>query len=186
MGNPKQRFKSFYQMYFNSIVRFSTCYLDDNSEGEDIAQETFLKVYERWNTIETEEQMRSYLYITARNLCLDRLRHQNVKEEYQQQTIQGYNTHDNKEEETFLSEVTYQETLRQLYNAINELPSQTRRIILLGLKSKSNMEIAQELDISINTVKSLKKSAYKTLRDKVDKSILSENAFGMLVLLISI
>jgi RNA polymerase sigma-70 factor (ECF subfamily) len=186
MGTPKQSFKSFYQMYFNSIIRFAMYYLEDNSEGEDVAQETFLKVYERWDTIGTEQQMRSYLYITAKNLCFDRLRHQNVKEEYRQQTVQNYHTAEKEDDdEKFLSEVTYQETLRQLYKAINGLAPQTKRIILMGLKGKSNGEIAQELEISINTVKSLKKSAYKTLRNNVDKSILTENAFAVLLMFVT-
>jgi RNA polymerase sigma-70 factor (ECF subfamily) len=173
-------------MYFNGIIRFATYYVDDRHEGEDIAQETFLKIYERWNEIETEQQMRSYLYTTARNLCLDRLRHQNVKEEYLQQTVQNYHTGNKEEEdEKFLSEVTYQETLRQLYTAIDGLAPQTRRIILMGLKGKSNIEIAEELEISINTVKSLKKSAYKALRNNVDKSILTENAFAALLMFVS-
>jgi len=173
-------------MYYSSIIRFTTYYLDDVSEGEDIAQETFLKVYEKWDEVNTEEQIRSYLYITAKNLCIDRIRHQNVKDDYQELHIKENKINDEYEEEAFLSEVTYQETLRELYKAIEGLPPQTKRIILLGLKGKSNNEIAEELNISINTVKSLKKNAYKSLRNNVSKSLLSENAFAMLLLFMPI
>lgn len=173
-------------MYYKSIIRFAEYYLNDEHEGEDIAQETFLKVYEKWKDIETEEQVRSYLYITAKNLCIDRLRHQNVKEDFMELSIKENKINGIDEEESFLSEVTYQETLRQLYKAIDELPPQTKRIILLGLKGKSNNEVAEELNISVNTVKGLKKSAYKTLRNNVDKSLLSENAFAMLLLFMPI
>ena len=62
-------------------------------------------------------------------------------------------------------EVTYQETLRVLYNAIDKLPPQTKEIILIGLDGKDNNEIAATLNISVNTVKTLKKNAYKTLRE---------------------
>lgn len=185
METPKQSFKSFYKMYFSGIVRFAVYYLEDEHEGEDIAQETFLKIYEKWDVTNSEEQMRSYLYITARNLCFDKLRHQNVAEEYSQQIIAEKEIK-NEEEESFLSEVTYQEVFRQLYNAISELPPQTQRIILLGLKGKSNIEISEELNISVNTVKTLKRNAYKSLRNNVDKSLISENVFSMLLMFISI
>lgn len=39
-----------------------------------------------------------------------------------------------------------------------------KKIILLNLQGKNNNEVAEELNISVNTVKSLKKSAYMTLR----------------------
>lgn len=169
-------------MYYNSIIRFAVYYLEDEHEGEDIAQETFLKVYEKWDEITTEEQMRSYLYITAKNLCIDRIRHQNVKDDYQNQRIKENKISNEGEEEAFLSEVTYQETLRQLYRAIDELPPQTKRVIMLSLEGKSNSEIAESLNISVNTVKSLKKTAYKSLRSGVDKSLLTENAFALLIM----
>lgn len=183
METHKHSFKSFYKMYFNSIVQFAIYYLENEDEGEDIAQETFLKIYEKWDMINSEEQMRSYLYITAKNLCFDKLRHQNVKEGYSQQ-IAIENKMSNEEEESFLSEVTYQETFRQLYKAIGELPPRAQRIILLGLKGKSNIEISEELNISVNTVKTLKKNAYKSLRN--NKSLISENAFGLLLIFVSI
>lgn len=169
-------------MYYNSIIRFAAYYLDSEHEAEDIAQETFLKVYEKWDEVDTEEQIRSYLYITAKNFCIDHLRHRNVKEDYQELRIKENKISNEDDEEFFLSEVTYQETLRQLYNAIEQLPPQTKRIIQLGLKGKSNNEISEELNISVNTIKTLKKSAYKSLRSNVDQSLLSENVFAMLLM----
>lgn len=67
--------------------------------------------------------------------------------------------------ENFLHEITYQETLRLLYKAILELSPQTREVILQGLEGKNNNEIAATLNISVNTVKTLKKGVYKKLRD---------------------
>ena len=72
----------------------------------------------------------------------------------------------------FLHEITYQETLRILHQAIDTLPPQTRKIILLGLNGKNNNEIAEALNISVNTVKSLKKSAYTSLRGQLKDPML--------------
>jgi RNA polymerase sigma-70 factor (ECF subfamily) len=62
--------------------------------------------------------------------------------------------------------------LRILHQAIDTLPPQTRKIILLGLNGKNNNEIAEALNISVNTVKSLKKSAYTSLRGQLKDPML--------------
>lgn len=76
------------------------------------------------------------------------------------------------DEENYLQEVTLRETIRILYDAIDRLPPQSQKIILLNLQGKNNNEVAEELNISVNTVKSLKKSAYMTLRKYVGKEYL--------------
>lgn len=64
-------------------------------------------------------------------------------------------------------EIIYQETLRLLHAAVSQLPKQSRKIILLGLEGKNNQEIAEEMGISINTIKTLKKNAYRFLREEL-------------------
>jgi RNA polymerase sigma-70 factor (ECF subfamily) len=63
--------------------------------------------------------------------------------------------------------VQEEETYRIIYQAIYGLPHQSRKIILLSLKGYKNPEIAGELQVSLNTVKTLKKNAYRELRDKL-------------------
>ena len=90
-----------------------------------------------------------------------------IKQQYQQtQSVSEAKDPD------FLHEITYQETLRILHQAIDTLPPQTRKIILLGLNGKNNNEIAEALNISVNTVKSLKKSAYTSLRGQLKDPML--------------
>lgn len=76
------------------------------------------------------------------------------------------------DDDNYLQEVTLRETIRILYAAIDRLPPQSQKIILLNLQGKNNNEVAEELNISVNTVKSLKKSAYMTLRKYVGKEYL--------------
>ena len=75
------------------------------------------------------------------------------------------------EEDAIARDIT-QDTLRILHQAIDTLPPQTRKIILLGLNGKNNNEIAETLNISVNTVKSLKKSAYTSLREQLKDPML--------------
>ena len=63
--------------------------------------------------------------------------------------------------------------------AIALLPPRTREIIRLNLEGMNNTEVAEELQISVNTVKDLKKSAYVVLRN-----LLSKNYFLILIFLL--
>ena len=67
-----------------------------------------------------------------------------------------------------------------LYKAIDQLPPRAREVILLNLDGKDNNEVAQVLNISLNTVKTLKKTAYTILRD-----LLSKDYYLILLLLLA-
>ena len=57
-----------------------------------------------------------------------------------------------------------EETFRILSEAIEKLPTQMRAIMQLALEGKKNAEIAERLNVSPETVHTLKKVAYKKLR----------------------
>lgn len=116
-------------IFFILVCRFIKRY--SGEEAADIAQEVFVKVYERWGEFETVENVKAFLYIIARNLSLDYLKHKRAE---------------NNEivEQTFLKEVTRQETFRILYNAIDRLPGQTRQFVLLSLEGNSVQEVGDK------------------------------------------
>jgi RNA polymerase sigma-70 factor (ECF subfamily) len=70
-----------------------------------------------------------------------------------------------KESEIFFEDhVIEEETHRLFYQAIQELPEKCREIIMMSLEGLKNNEIAKELNISINTIKTQKRIAYNQLR----------------------
>ncbi len=156
-------FKTFFEAYFEPVYRFAKKYTEETAVARDIAQETFIRLYERRTGFDALEKARSFAYATAHHLCLDHLKHHKVTQQYSRDSLEE------EEKYFFLHEITYQETLRLLHQAIEELPPQARTIILLGLEGQNNQEIAEILNISVNTVKTLKKSAYKKLREVLGK-----------------
>lgn len=162
------RYRQLRLNYYATVLLTARAYLwGGDAIARDITQDTFIRLYERRRDFDVPEKAKSFIYITARNLCLDHLKHQKIKQQYQQtQSVSKA------EDPDFLHEITYQETLRILHQAIDTLPPQTRKIILLGLNGKNNNEIAETLNISVNTVKSLKKSAYTSLREQLKDPML--------------
>ena len=167
-------FEVFFRENFPSVYAFMKRYTGDDELAADLAQETFIRFYERRDEIVYVDYGKAFLYTVARHLYWNHCKHQRAKENYFAQLDES-----NVDDYDFLQEVTRQETMRMLYVAIDQLPPQTRNVILLKLEGKSNPEVAEELGISVNTVKCLKKSAYETLR-----GALSQNDFVILMFLL--
>jgi RNA polymerase sigma-70 factor (ECF subfamily) len=71
-----------------------------------------------------------------------------------------------------------EETNEIIYQAICKLSPQGKEVIELSLDGLKNEEIARELGISINTVKTIKQRAFKFLRKE-----LKENVFALFLIL---
>ena len=160
-------FKKFFYEFFPTVYALMRKYTEDDELARDLTQEAFVKLYESREEFESPENAKAFLYTIARRLYFNHYKHLRVLENSQLMYSEDEINDDN-----YLQEVTLHETIRILYAAIDRLPDQTRKIILLNLEGKNNNEVAEELHISVNTVKSLKKSAYQTLRKYVDKEYL--------------
>lgn len=60
----------------------------------------------------------------------------------------------------------------ELYAAIGELPQRSQEVILLSLEGKKNQEIAQLLNLSVLTVKTHKKNAFRYLKNRLRNLVL--------------
>lgn len=169
-----KEFEVFFKENFPAVYVFMKRYTGDDELAADLAQEAFIRVYERRDEIVSIDYGKAFLYTIARHLYWNHCKHQRAMENYLARLDE-----DDTDDYDFLQEVTRQETIRILYTAIDHLPPQTRRVILLNLEGKNNNEVAEELEVSVNTVKFLKKSAYATLR-----GLLSKNYFLILVFLL--
>ena len=162
-----KEFKAFFETFFIPVYTLMQRYTGERELSRDFTQEAFVRVFEHWGEFETEENAKAFLYTVARRIYLDHCKHQKIENQYQNRVNE-----EDLEEYDFLKEVTQQEVSRILYDAVDKLPSQTRSIILLNLKGFNNTEVAERLGVSVNTIKSLKKSAYVTLRTLLSKDLL--------------
>ena len=104
-------------------------------------------------------QVKAFLYTAVRNKALNELEHSKVVYEYAQNVIEK------KRIPFFHDAIVEEETYRIVSEAINKLPDQMKAIMQPSLEGKKNAEIADRLNISTETVHTLKKIAYKKLRE---------------------
>jgi RNA polymerase sigma-70 factor (ECF subfamily) len=159
MWTDNNEFKLFFQEYLGPVTRFARHFTGDTDSARDIAQEAFIRLHERREAFGSVEKAKSFLYVATRNACLDHLKHRRIMRQYHRDSPSP------REEAAFLHEITYQETFRLLHDAISRLAPRARAIILHGMNGKNNAEIAEAMKVSVNTVKTLKKGAYATLRE---------------------
>ena len=157
--NNKDRriFKVFFEKNFSSVVMFANKYIDDMEIAADIAQECFIRLWREDLTFESEDKIKGFLYTTARNLALNELKHGAIVTRYVQKGML-------ESEEYTRDNIIEEEVYALVYKAIDELAPQSRKVILMSLQELSNGEIAEQLNISINSVRTLKQNAYKKLR----------------------
>ncbi len=159
-GN-KLVFKQMFEQYYYPLRGFSGKFISDEGACDDIVQEAFLGLWNKRKEIQNGNAVKGYLYSSVRNACLNYLRHENVKKKFEQLEQDPYAG--SEIEDAFLVEEVHAE----IYKSIKELPPQSRRVVLLSVDGLANPEIAEEMEVSVNTVKTLKKRAYQALRSKL-------------------
>ncbi len=170
-GNQKAFQQIFTQLY-TSLCSFANKYLNDKDEAEDTVQEVFIELWNQRLKFENVNQVKAFLYLSIKNKCLNIIKHINIKQKYIDEYI------DEREQEGFFEEnVIKSEVISQIKNAINKLPEQRKKIILLNIQGLKNNEIAEDLSISVNTVKLQKKIAYKYLREQLGKILFTSFFF---------
>ena len=141
--------------------------------AKDIAQNVFLKVWEKRQTLEKVNGPKAWLLVTTRNEILDSFRKVAVQRSHIQYIKELF-----QEEDKDTRLLLQQEAL--LREAIVSLPPKRRQVYLLSREEgKSYEEIASILNISKNTVKEHIGSALKELR-----AFLEERKGDLLVIIL--
>lgn len=74
--------KEFFESYFSLFLQFALKYIPDEETCKDIVQEAFIKYWRQENNFNDEIALKTYLYKSIRNGCLNQLRHENVRKKY--------------------------------------------------------------------------------------------------------
>jgi RNA polymerase sigma-70 factor (family 1) len=151
--------KRIFDLYYKSVLLYANRFLLSKAECEDLIQDIFIHIWEKQMSFPDEISLKIYLYKSTRNRCYNAIKHKKVKDSYVDGALQSL-----EDDNLFLKQVLEEEIVRQLHQAIEILPERKREILKLCLKGLKNNEIAERLDIKLQTVKTLKSQSYKILR----------------------
>lgn len=164
IDKDKGAFELIFSEYYGTMVLYAARFMDSKEDAEEVAQEVFVKFWEKCDTLSPDSSVKSYLYRSVHNSCLNALKHEKVKDSYRQYMVQFLDsTSDN---EFDLGDPD--EMRNRILNEIDNLPPRCSEIFKLsrfeGLKYQ---EIAEHLEISVKTVEVQMGKALKVLREKL-------------------
>lgn len=145
---------------------FNVCYriLHERGEAEDLAQETFMRAYNRLDQFDLEREFGPWVRRVAANLCLNHLESQKVNAPFDEDR-------DADESQQPEKQVEVKERSEQIRGALASLPAHYRVVVeLRHYQEMSYDEIASELNIPLSDVKSHLFRARKLLAEKLHAS----------------
>lgn len=156
---------SLFKEFYSRLVYFSYQLVRDKHQAQDIVQDAFIKYWnQQQNVAPTKAAIKNYLYSIVRNASLNVIRHEKVADVYMQQ-----NNKNEPEEPPVIEAIIAAEVVSELHKALQSLPENYRTISFMGyFDDMKNQEIADELDMSVNTVKKQKQRALQLLRLKLE------------------
>ena len=165
----EEGFKAVFSLFYQQISYFTYKLISNKQESEDITVTTFVKLFKLHQKFETYNNIRAFLYITARNNCLDYLRsakrRRMVSKDFSAADSMPENFSVDTLDTLLQKEMLESEILKQIYTEVEGLPDQCRRIFkMLFFDGMKTDEVAHELSITTETVRSQKRRALNLLR----------------------
>ncbi len=178
-GNELTKLKEIFYFYFDSLCHYSESIIKDRFYAEDVVIECFERFWEDKEEINVKENIRNYLFRSVRNRSIDHLRRKKRYLEIEiEKAVELTSLKVSAAYFDATDPVELKELEQKIEDAINRLPEACKTIFLLnrkhGLKYK---EVAEQLNLSVNTVEVQMGRALKKL-----KVSLSEYLFVLLIL----
>ncbi len=158
-------FSSIFEEYYSSLYYYALKIIHDELIAEDSVQETFLDLWKKREEVYINK-IANYLYTSIRFKCMNHIRHEKVKRDYADKKI-------SEEDSQFDDSITMieEEMIREINKLIDSMPDQRKKVFKLHVDGFSQDEIATELNISVNTVKTHKLKARQFLREHLKNSL---------------
>ena len=165
-------FEEIYLDYFPRLLRFAREYVGSEEDAENIIQDVFMTLWERRNDLKVHISMVSYLFLLIKNRCIDHLRRKIHAEKGKKEIQKQYDLEMQMKlyslealDQGLISDTDIE---RIITNAIDSLPAKCREIFIRNkMDGKKYKEIAEELQISVNTVENQMSIALRKLREQL-------------------
>lgn len=153
----KAEFKIEFDRNYLPLCMYALRILKSKDETEDIVQQSFVSVWELLKAGKEFDNIKSYLYKSVHNRCIDRLRKLNTENTDSIEEISEYVSDD---------DIDTSERDAILWAAVENLPEKCREVFLLSKRDGlSHKEISEKLNISVKTIENHMTKAFTRLRD---------------------
>ena len=147
-----------FDKYAKNLCLYALNYLETEADAEEIVQDVFIRCWEKRDILLSDEKViKTYLFNSVRNACLDKI---------EKKDVMRYHIDIIKQEIIDEETITFDEQLLlEIREELAQRPDQTQKVITrVFMQDMKYQEVADDLHISINTVKTLLRNGIKHLR----------------------
>ena len=161
-------FELLFKTHFQHLFNFAFQFVSDADIAKDIAQNVFVKLWEQRNNIDTQKSIKSYLFTSVRNSCINHIRdhkkyNSSILDVELLQMDSGIN----------IDNLEYNELEKKINEILGSLSYKCRKVFEMSrFENKKYKDIAIELDISEKTVEAHMSRALKSLREQLKEYLL--------------
>ncbi|MCS3801027.1 RNA polymerase sigma factor [Niastella sp. OAS944] len=167
----EKAFQMVFDHYYRRLVGFVSKLTDNEQEAQDISLRTFQTLFKRCQLFNSENNIRAFLYVSARNNSLNYLK---AKKRLDRKKKTLFEKLSNDTRVCYAYSIT-EDVVEIIQAAIEALPPESKRVFkMLYYEDLKPSEIAEILQISVNTVYNHKSLAIKKLR-----LLLAENSVAL-------
>ncbi len=163
-------FAALYDRYNRSLYALAYRYLKSRDLSEDVVQQIFVNLWINRDQINEELNIKSFIFTSLKNSTLNTLRNNQRAIEKNYELLINQENYDSTE----MEEEASHEMVDLINKVVDTLSPQRKLIFKLKIEEGlSNSEIAQKLNLSVNTVKFQYSQILKILREKVGKGMIT-------------
>ncbi|MCL2561601.1 MAG: RNA polymerase sigma-70 factor [Rikenellaceae bacterium] len=157
-------FEQMFHCYYSALCFYADKIVKDNDLSRDIVQDVFLKFYEKKPVFDNIISLRTYLYRSVFNACINYIKKYNrsAPDDKFVRNVEVPESEDN-----YLYQLESR-LLDEIFLGIKSLPDKCRQVFELSYIERCSIkEISRRLNISENTVKSQKARAKQLLKERL-------------------
>lgn len=151
-----------YRKHSKRLFYYCFGLVGDTCKAEEIVQDAFIKYWENRESVRDEY---NYLLYIIKHSSLNYLRDSRLEKERMDDYFDNQSVKD-------LDQQRIVELVEKVRNEIKELPEKCQKIFILKcIEGQKYQEIAEDMGISVNSVKTQVKIAYKKIRHKLHSEV---------------
>jgi RNA polymerase sigma-70 factor (ECF subfamily) len=164
-SGDRQAFRQLFDTYFAILFRNIDRKCLDPSLAEDIAQETFFRVWKKRHTLKPKKPFFPFIALIAKNLLLDHYKRERTKSKYQDRLVHTTE----KRMSTPEDNLSASDLAQKILAFVNDNLSETNQLVFFLSRSEglSNAEVAEYLGIPKKAVENHLYIALRKIKEEM-------------------
>lgn len=160
----KSAFKKLFDDHYRPLCNFAFRITADMAKSEDVVQDVFVKIWNQQNLLQSNQNIRSFIYTMVRNHALEVIRRDGIGMKVTQHML--YLHSEETDQAVLDEEIEKYALIDKIYVSIRQLPPKCGEVFTLSkINGLSYSQIGEQLNISVKTVENHMSKALKLLRE---------------------